>query len=426
MSELQEKDLKYNWHPYTQHATAPKHLVITKGKGTLLWDENGKEYIDAIGSWWANPHGHCHPYIVDKITQQINQLEHVLFAGFTHPPAVELAEKLMKILPDNQAKLFYSDNGSTANEVAIKMALKYHHNKGHQNRTTLLALEDGFHGDTLGAMAASGISVFTQSFEGYLLKVIRIPLPTEDNIEEVKSQLQQHISKENPAAFIFEPLVQGAIGMRMYKAKHLDQLIAICKQHEVLTIADEVMTGFGRTGKPFASNYLKNPPDLMSMSKALTGGFIPMAVTSCTQKIYDAFYSKDNSKTFFHGHTFTANPAGCAAAIGSIDLINQAETKTKISTINQRHLAFKSITENHPKVASIDCLGVILRVEIKVNGSPEFYGDLRDKLYEFFIEEGVILRPAGHIIYMLPPYCITPSELDRVYEVITQALDTIA
>ncbi len=314
---LSKRDKVHNWHPYTQHKTAADFPAIVRGEGALLWDENGKEYIDAIASWWVNPYGHSNKFIANAIYKQLTTLEHVLFGGFTHEPAVLLSEKLMEILPSNQKKIFYSDNGSTAVEVAIKVSMQYFFNQN-QKKTKIIAFENAFHGDTFGAMAASGISFFTEAFQDSLLEVIRIPVPAYENENEVIQQLQKLVATGDFAAFIFEPLVQGAAGMIMYEAQILDKLIAICKQNNVFTIADEVMTGFGKTGKNFASDYLQNKPDMMCLSKALTGGTIPMAVTTFSQEIFDGFYDDNTSKALFHGHTFTANPAGCAAALASI------------------------------------------------------------------------------------------------------------
>lgn len=423
ISELQKKDLEYNWHPYVQHKTMSPPIVITKGKDAILWDENGKKYIDAIASWWCNPHGHANKVIAKRISQQIKTLEHVLFGGFTHPTAIELSEKLLSILPTNQAKIFYSDNGSTAVEVAIKMSFQYFVNRG-EKKSCVIAFEDAFHGDTFAAMAVSGISFYTEAFRDSLLKVERIPIPTEDNIEQVKTQLKEIISNKNPAAFIYEPLLQGAAGMRIYKPEHLDELLKICNENNVIKIADEIMTGFGRTGKLFASNYMNTEPDIICISKALTGGFIPLSVTSCTQKIYDAFLSDDVNKALFHGHTFMANPAGCAAALASIELTMEDKTNENIDRIKSLNLEFAEKLKKNPVIKNIGVLGVVLRFEIETQ-NKEYYGDFRNKLYEFFIEQGVILRPVGNIIYILPPYCITNRQLKKVYKTILKAIKQI-
>lgn len=419
---LSERDIKYNWHPYTQHKTAQPHIAISKGKGALLWDENGKEYIDAIASWWVNPFGHSNQFIADAIYRQLTTLEHVLFGGFTHEPAVLVAEKLMKILPDNQKKLFFSDNGSTAVEIALKVALQYFYNKG-EKRTKIIAFENAFHGDTFAAMAASGISFFTEAFQGSMIEVVRIPVPTEGNEKASAEALEKLAATHDFAGFIFEPLVQGAAGMVMYEASELDKLISICQKHNVFTIADEVMTGFGKTGKIFACDYLHSQPDMICLSKALTGGTIPMAITTFTQDIFDGFYDDDVNKALFHGHTFTANPTGCAAALASMQLLESDEIQQNIKKINRQHLAFQDKIKNHRKVKTTRVLGVIFALEIKTESAETYYGSLRNKLYDFFIEKGVILRPVGNIVYVLPPYIISEDQLEKVYKTIEEALE---
>lgn len=421
---LTERDLQYLWHPYTQHKTAALPIAIKKGKGALLWDENGKEYIDAIASWWVNPYGHSNTVIADAIYKQLTTLEHVLFGGFTHEPAILVAEKLIEILPKNQGKIFFSDNGSTAVEVAIKVALQYFFNKG-EKRTTIIAFENAFHGDTFAAMAASGISFYTQAFQGMFIDVVRIPVPVKGQEKESFEALKQAIKSNNVAGFIFEPLVQGAAGMVMFEPESLEELIRICKENNVLTIADEVMTGFGKTGKTFAMDYLVEKPDMMCLSKALTGGTIPMAITTFTSDIFDAFYNDDINKALFHGHTFTANPTGCAAALASLALLQTDEMQANIIRVNQRHLDFQEQIKQHPKVTTTRVLGVIFALEIKTESSASYYGSLRNKLYDFFIENGVILRPVGNIVYILPPYIITDEQLQRIYQVVENALEIV-
>ena len=418
---LSQRDQQHNWHPYTQHKTSLPAVAIVKGEGALLWDEDGKEYIDAIASWWVNPYGHSNRYLADAIYKQLTTLEHVLFGGFTHEPAVVLSEKLMQILPSNQAKLFYSDNGSTAVEVAIKVALQFHYNQG-QSKRKILAFENAFHGDTFAAMAASGISFFTEAFQGSLLEVVRVPLPTAGNEAQALAIFEQQVQTGEFAAFIFEPLVQGAAGMIMYEASLLDNYLALCKKHQLLSIADEVMTGFGKTGRNFACDYLAQQPDMLCLSKALTGGTIPMAITSFTQELFDAFYSDDTNKALFHGHTFTANPTGCAAAIASLELLESAEIQQQIQQINQQHLAFQQRIATHPRVKTTRVLGVIFALEVKTESDQAYYGALRNKLYAYFLSNGVILRPVGATIYILPPYVITPPQLQKIYQVIEAAL----
>jgi len=421
---LTDRDQKNIWHPYTQHKTAALPIAIKRGEGALLWDENNKEYIDAIASWWVNPFGHSNKFIADVIYKQLTTLEHVLFGGFTHEPAVVLAEKLMEILPKNQQKIFFSDNGSTAVEVAIKVALQYFFNKG-EKKTTIIAFENAFHGDTFAAMAASGISFYTQAFQGMFIDVVRIPVPIKGHEQESFDALAEVIKNNNCVGFIFEPLVQGAAGMVMYEPESLDELIKICQENNVLTIADEVMTGFGKTGKTFAMDYLTEKPDMMCLSKALTGGTIPMAITTFTQDIFDAFYDEDINKALFHGHTFTANPTGCAAALASLTLLQTQEMQDNIARVNKSHLDFEKHIKSHPKVITTRVLGVIFALEIQTESAASYYGTLRNKLYDFFIENGIILRPVGNIVYILPPYIITDEQLQKVYEVVEKALEIV-
>ena len=419
---LTEKDQKYLWHAYTQHKTSDAPIAITKGKDALLWDEKGNTYIDAIASWWVNPYGHSNERLAKKAYEQLTSLEHVLFGGFTHQPACDLAETLLKILPKNQSKIFFSDNGSTAVEVAVKIALQYYYNQG-EKRTTFIAFEEAFHGDTFAAMAVSGISLYTTAFQGQLLDVVRIPIPEKGKEKECKERLEEVLSQYNCAGFIFEPLVLGAAGMRMYAPEVLDELIQICRKHKVLTLADEVMTGFGKTGKNFACDYLKEMPDMICLSKALTGGTIPLSVTSTTEAIYNAFYSDDISKALFHGHTFMANPTGCAIALESLKILQEAPMQANLKRIHAKHQAFASKMDKHPKVARTRTLGVIFALDLEVPNTGEYYGSIRNELYKYYISQGVILRPVYHTIYVLPPYIITDEQLDKVYHIIEESIE---
>ncbi len=419
---LQERDKKYLWHPLTQHKLHPNHLPIIKAKGSILTDDKGKEYIDGIASWYTCMYGHCNPIITSKVKAQLDRLDQVVFSGFTHQPAVELSEALMEILPENQAKIFFSDNGSTSVDVAIKMALQYHFNQG-EKRGKIIALEGGFHGDTFGAMSVSGLSVYNGPFEAFFIDVSRIPVPNAENIEVVKKQFQHLLQTENIAAFVFEPLVQGASAMFMYKAKYLDILIAIAHKNNVVTIADEVMTGFGKTGENFASDYLENKPDILCLSKSLTGGIAPMALTTCSQKIYDAFYADDIGKGFFHGHTYSANPLTCTAALASIELLQTKEIQQNIKRITRSHQEFDMRIKNHSKVASTRQLGIIYALDLQVK--MERYGNLRDQLFKHFMDNGVFLRPLGNTIYILAPFVITDNQLNKIYDVIESLLDTL-
>lgn len=417
---LSQRDKNYLWHPLTQHKLHPEHLAITKAKGSTLWDENGKTYIDGIASWYTCMYGHCNDYILRKVTEQFQQLDQVVFSGFTHEPAVKMSEDLMTILPDNQAKIFFSDNGSTSVDIAIKMALQYHFNKD-QNRKTIICLENAFHGDTFGAMAVSGLSVYNGPFESFLIDVKRIPVPSKTNFEDVFKTFTDLIKSGDIAGFIFEPLVQGAAAMKMYDATYLDQLIKLAQENDVVCIADEVMTGFGKTGRYFASDYLTNKPDVMCLSKSLTGGLVPMALTTCSIHIYDAFYDDDISKGLFHGHTYSANPTACTAVSASIDLLTSDAIQADSKRVHQNHLNFERHISKHPLVKSTRVLGVIFALDLKVN--MDRYGKVRYDIFNFFMNKGIFLRPLGSTIYILAPFVITDQELEKIYNAIEACLN---
>jgi adenosylmethionine-8-amino-7-oxononanoate aminotransferase len=419
---LVERDKKVVWHPYTSLITEVENIPLASGEGIYLIDESGNKYIDAISSWWVNVHGHAHPYLAQKVFEQFSTLEHSIFAGFTHPKAVELAERILRLLPDNQSRVFFSDNGSTAVEVGIKMALQYWHNQG-INKRRIIALDGSYHGDTFGSMSVSGRGGFNAPFESLLFDVDFVSFPKDDSVLE---ELQVIIDREEVAAFIFEPLVQGAAGMRMYSAELLDKMIALCQANDVLCIADEVMTGFGRTGKMFACNHLKNQPDIFSMSKGLTGGSMPLSLTTCSQKIIDQFMTGDKMKTFFHGHSFTANAIGCAVSCASLDLFEKVETKSSIARIEQQHNAFAVKLNEYDCITNIRITGTIIAFELVTDEATSYFNSKRNDIYQFFISRGVILRPLGNVIYILPPYCITVEELDAVYITIEAFLQTLS
>jgi len=422
MNSLKERDKKHLWHPLTQHKLHPEAIAVSKAKGSLLYDEDGREYIDGIASWYTCMYGHCNEYIIEKVYAQMQQLDQVVFSGFTHEPAVALADALIEILPQNQEKLFFSDNGSTATEVGVKMALQYHFNQG-KKKNLIVAFEEGFHGDTFGAMSVSGLSVYNGPFEDFFITVARIPVPIGPNNEEVIIALKKLIATDNVAGFIYEPLVQGAAAMKIHDVEGLDQLLALCKENDVVTIADEVMTGFGKTGKHFASDYLVNKPMIICLSKALTAGLMPMAITSCSQEIYNAFYSDDIAKGFFHGHTYSANPSACTAALAGIELLQSEGIQSNIQRIIASHKAFGERIKQHSKVKSIRQLGVIFALDLNIE--MDRYGNLRDKLFNFFMSHGVFLRPLGNTVYILPPYVISEQQLSSIYEIIENALEMI-
>ncbi|WP_396591427.1 adenosylmethionine--8-amino-7-oxononanoate transaminase [Allomuricauda sp. R78024] len=422
LEKLSDRDKKHLWHPLTQHKVHSEMLAISKAKGAILYDEGGKEYLDGISSWYTSMYGHCNPYILEKVGAQMQQLDQVVFSGFTHEPAVKLSEELIKVLPDNQEKLFFSDNGSTATEIGIKMALQYHFNKG-EKRNVLLAFEEGFHGDTFGAMSVSGLSVYNGPFKDFFIEVERIPVPTTENIESIVNHLQVRLQKSNIAGFIYEPLVQGAAAMKMHNAEGLNQILTLLKEHKVLTIADEVMTGFGKTGKYFASDHMETKPDIICLSKALTAGLVPMGLTTCTENVYSAFYSDDIAKGLFHGHTYTANPLACAAALAALELLKTDEIQDNIQNIVQWHKKFDDEIKNHPKVASTRQLGVIYALDLNVK--MERYGNLRDKLFKHFMDNGVFLRPLGNTIYILAPFITTKTQMECIYDTIKSAIEMV-
>lgn len=417
---LQERDRAVNWHPYTQMKTAEDAIPIVKGSGIYLYDEDGKKYIDAVASWWVTLHGHANPYIAQRVSEQLNTLEQVIFAGFTHEPAIQLSENLLKLLPENQEKVFYSDNGSTAVEVALKMCIQFWHNQG-KEKTKILAFKEAYHGDTFGAMSVSGRSVWTIPFGEMLFEVIFIDPPTSENIEDLKSIIKNHA--EEIACFIYEPLIQGAAGMLMHKAEDLSEVMKFCRENGILMIQDEVFTGFGRTGKLFAANYLSEKPDIMCFSKGLTGGTMPMGITTSSQQIFDAFLSDDKYKTLFHGHSFTANPLACTAALASMELLLKEETLEKINLISQKHFNFSQVLKNHPKVENVRQTGTIIAWEIKNDEKTSYFNEIGKVLYHEFLKRGIIMRPLGNVMYLVPPYCITPEELDFVYRNILEVLD---
>lgn len=419
---LKERDKKHLWHPLTQHKTHPDTIAIKKAKDCILVDEDGNEYIDGIASWYIAMYGHCNPYITNKVATQMQQLDQVVFSGFTHEPAIKLSEELMKILPNNQEKLFFSDNGSTSVEIGIKMALQYHFNKG-EKRNILVAFEDGFHGDTFGAMSVSGLSVYNGPFEDFFIEVRRIPTPNEENQDKIMALLEEITQGNNVAGFVYEPLVQGAAAMKMHSAKGLNQILSFCKAHGIITVADEVMTGFGKTGTFFASDQMKTKPDVMCLSKSLTGGLLPMALTTCSQKVYDAFYSDDIKKGLFHGHTYSANPLACTAALAATELLQTDEILHNIKRIVLSHESFNKRISIHPKVKTTRQTGIIFALDLNIE--MDRYGNLRDQLFQFFMQRGVFLRPLGNTIYISAPYTISEEQLDKIYVTIEDVLNTL-
>jgi adenosylmethionine---8-amino-7-oxononanoate aminotransferase len=437
-NSLKARDKQVIWHPYTPQKYMPDPIPIVKGEGSYLTDADGNRYLDAISSWWVTIHGHAHPYIAEKLYEQAKTLEQVIFAGFTHEPAVRLAERLLGVLPGNFSRIFYSDNGSTAIEVALKMALQYWWNKGNQKRNKVLAFNNSYHGDTFGAMSVSQRSIFTKAFDEKLFEVLFINTPTIGNrqsaigspeliAEEQKSKVGsrelENLPWDEVACIIYEPLVQGAGGMLMYDAAGLDALLKKCHAEGVICIADEVMTGFGRTGKLFASAYMEEQPDIICLSKGLTGGTMALGVTACTHRIYEAFLEEDKRKTFFHGHSFTANPLACATALASLDLLEEKSCLNNIDRIGRQHQAFAaSLAKDSPaSTKNIRCLGTLFAFEI-VQGQDEYLNSISREITEKVLARGVYLRPLGNTVYLMPPYSFTEEELNKVYDVIREIL----
>ncbi len=416
---LAARDKEVIWHPFTRQKNRPDPIPVVKANGSLLYSESGQTYIDAISSWWVTLHGHAHPYIAEKIYRQALELEQVIFAGFTHLPAVELAERILPKLPGIFSRVFYSDNGSTSTEVALKMAIQYWWNLQQPQRNKILAFRNAYHGDTFGAMSVSDRSVFTLAFHDLLFEVIFIDTPTTGNIRSLQDTIREQGS--HIAAFIYEPLVQGAGGMRMYDVNPMNQLMTTVREAGILCIADEVMTGFGRTGKLFASAYLDSAPDIICLSKGLTGGTMALGITACNDRIYQAYVTDDTYKTFFHGHSFTANPIACSAALASMDLLEKEECREKIDRISECNQSFVEELKDIVSIKQVRQLGTILAFEID-QGKDEYLNNLSGRITDIALANGVYLRPLGNTVYLMPPYCITEEELQKIYEVIRLVL----
>jgi len=406
---LTDRDKAVLWHPYTQALTAPAPIPIVRAEGVWLYTEDGRRILDGISSWWVNIHGHSHPKLNAALAKQAGELEHVVFAGCTHRPAVELAERLLEILPAGLARVFYSDNGSTAVEVALKLAIQYWINRGEPQRKTIVTLHNAYHGDTVGAMSASEDSVFTRAFSNLLFPVERVT-----GLEGMEQCLQTH----SVAAVMIEPMLQGAGGMIVWPAEFVAGVRRLCDRYDTLMIADEVLTGFGRTGKMFACEHAAIAPDIICLSKGLTAGYLPLGVTATTTSVYDAFLSDDRSKTFFHGHSYTANPLACAVAIASLDLFREEATLAKVTRLEQQLRAgFEALRS----VGDVRTIGGVAAVELTSN-KPGYLDQIGPRLAATFLARGLLLRPLGNVVYFMPPYCISESEtawaLDQIAAVL--------
>ncbi|WP_168464638.1 adenosylmethionine--8-amino-7-oxononanoate transaminase [Wolbachia endosymbiont of Ctenocephalides felis wCfeT] len=423
MMNLSERDRKIIWHPFTQEKTAELPIAIKRAYGSYLYDEDDKSYLDLISSWWVNLHGHAHPKIAEAIYKQGITLEHVIFAGFTHEPAVILCERLKTLLPDKLSRFFFSDNGSTAVEVALKMAYQYWWNRGNYEKTTFLSFAGGYHGDTFGAMSVGAKSGFHDVFSNLLFSVLTIPFPeTWSGDEEIENKekyslevLENHLNTgaNKIAALILEPLVQGASGMKMCRPEFINKVVNLVRKHEILVICDEIMTGFGRTGTYFAFEQTKIIPDFLCISKGLTGGFLPLALTITTEEIYSAFLSKHFSKAFAHGHSYTANPLGCAAAIVSLDLLMKPDTMKSIQRIHSAQKKELNSLKTCTNIQHIRVTGTIAAFDIHN----------AQMLKTTFLKHGLLIRPLGNTIYLLPPYSISTLELEEAYAKIRNILD---
>jgi adenosylmethionine-8-amino-7-oxononanoate aminotransferase len=412
-------DTAHVWHPYTQHGIAPDAAPIVRGEGSWLVGADGHRLLDAISSWWVNLHGHAHPAIGQAIAEQARVLEQVIFAGFSHEPAARLAAELATVLPAGLTRVFYSDDGSTAVEVAVKMAIQYWRQRG-ERRPLIAALENAYHGDTFGAMSASGRGVFTDAFANHLFEVARLPDPTEGDTAAALERLLDERGTEL-AAVIVEPLLLAAGGMRMWPERTLRAIRRKTADAGVLLIADEVATGFGRTGPLFACGCAAVSPDLVCLSKGITGGFLPLGVTAATEEIFDAFRSNDRRRTFFHGHSYTANPLACAAARASLRLLDDdcAGRRAAIETAHHQGLAR---IDTHPRVSSPRVLGTVAAFDLDADAG--YLDPVGRRLAAFARREGVLLRPLGSVVYLMPPYCTTAAEVDNVYAVVERFLES--
>lgn len=423
MENILNRDKDVVWHPFSPLRGGMDILPIDRAEGVYLYTAEGRKILDAVSSWWVNIHGHGNKTIAEAIAAQALKMEHVIFAGFTHEPAVKLCENILSILPSNQQKCFFSDDGSTAVEVGLKMALQFWFNKGIK-RGKVIAIDGAYHGDTFGSMSLGERGMFNKPFHPYLFDVETIDFPTRENEEAVYRTFKDTIDQGDVAAFIFEPLIQGTAGMRMYSTVLLDKMINYAQSKEVVCIADEVMTGFGRTGKLFACDYLDSDPDIFCLSKGITGGFLPLGLTTCSARVVEAFDTKDFSKTFFHGHSYTANALSCAAANASFEITTSQVCRDQIDRISASHQRFLVYLHalGSKKILEARSLGTILAIEIDT-GSTSYDNELRKKIYPFFMARDILMRPLGNIIYVIPPYVITDDELNRIYNAIVEFMD---
>ena len=424
------------WHPFTNDSLDPPPILVERAQGAWLYTHDGRRILDAISSWWVNLHGHANPRIAAAVAEQAGKLEHVILAGFSHGAAEELAARLLKWVPAELTRLFFSDDGSTAVEVALKLAVQHFSNLGRADKNEIVALEHGYHGDTAGAMSVSDDSPFTEPFQSMRYPVHRVysaycyrcpvGLKRENCHIECAGQLESLLAERGDriAAVIVEPLLQGAGGMIVHPVEFLQKVRALCTKHDVLLIADEVLTGFGRTGKMFACNLAGVAPDLLCLSKGITGGFLAMGVTLCTDRVEEGFHSENRMHTFYHGHSYTGNALACAAANASLQIFDDEPVFDRIAMIARIHAKrLPELKEMH-QVGDVRQIGTIGAIELRTDDAG-YLSAMRPKLYQFFIERGVLLRPLGNVVYVLPPYVISPEELHQVYDVIVEAIETL-
>ena len=412
------------WHPFTQHGLEEPIPLVTRAQGAILLTADGQRIIDAISSWWVTTHGHCHPKIVAAIRDQAEKLDQIIFAGWTHAPAEDLARRLVAIAPRPLDHVFYSDSGSTSVEVALKMALGYWANRG-EPRHRMIVMQHSYHGDTFGGMSVGERGVFTRAYQALLFDVTSVPFPAAGAEQATLDALEAACAQGDAAAFIVEPLILGSSGMLVYPPNLLAQMHAICAQQGVLFIADEVMTGWGRTGTLFACEQAGIVPDMMCLSKGLTGGAVPLAVTLASQPIYQAHYSKDRSQQFFHSSSYTANPIGCAAALANLDVWRDEPVLERIDTLARRQAEGLAGLAEVPGLLNPRQCGTMIAVDL-ATGDAGYLADVAPKLKAFFLERGLLLRPLGNTIYVMPPYCISGEDLGLVYDAIGEAAGMFA
>ena len=424
------------WHPFTNLALDPPPIEIERAESVWLYTRHGRRIIDAISSWWVNLHGHANPRIATAIAEQARKMEQVIFAGFTHEPAEELASRLSKWVAPELTRLFFSDDGSTAVEVALKLAVQHFSNSGRPEKCEIVALEHGYHGDTAGAMSASDDSLFTEPFRLMRYAVHRVhsayccrcPVGLRRDtchiecVQKLGELLEERADKI--AAVIVEPLLQGAAGMIVHPVEFLQKVRALCSKHDVLLIADEVLTGFGRTGKMFACDLAGVTPDLMCVSKGITGGFLPMGATLCSERVAAPFHSENRLHTFYHGHSYTGNVLACAAANASLQIFDDEPVFDRIVNIAKIHAERLTELRKYAVVFDTRQIGTIGAIELRADDAGYLSG-MRPKLYAFFLERGVLLRPLGNVGYVLPPYVIALDDLHRVWYVIQEAVETL-